>query len=246
MRLMLLVLCAGLVSGCAGSLVGGQARIYGVKDPAEGANQRSYQVAEALDRGVLRPVAGGYRRVVPQVLRTGVSNFFMNLRGLDSALNGFLQGKPRRGLTDVSRVLLNTTLGLGGLFDPASRAGLAFQDEDFGQTLAVWGYSDTAYIYLPVVGPTTVRDLPALAFGFLWPRYLLGDRYNAGAVGLDLISRRAEALNLTDARDASALSPYVFTREAYYQRRRFQIYDGAPPVTDRFEEFEELDELDDE
>ena len=213
-----------------------------MQDPIEGFNQRSFKVSEFSDQKILRPVARGYRAVVPQPIRTGVSNFFSNLRGIDSALNGFLQGKPRRGFTDVYRVLVNSTLGLGGLFDPATRAGIEFQDEDFGQTLAVWGYTESAYVYLPVVGPSTVRDLPNLFFRFLWPNVALGDSYNLGLTSLDVVAAREQALVLTDALDATALSPYVFTREAYYQRRRFQIFDGAPPQVDKFDEFDDLDD----
>jgi len=220
---------------------------YAVHDPIEGFNRRSFVVSEVSDRRFFRPIALGYRKVLPQPIRTGVTNFFGNLRGVDSALNGFLQGKPRRGLTDVSRVLVNSTLGLGGLFDPATRFGLPFQDEDFGQTLAVWGYKESAYVYLPVVGPSTVRDLPNLFFRFFWPNLALGEYYNLGVTSLDIVSQREQALLLTDARDATALSPYVFTREAYYQRRRFQIFDGNPPQADKFDEFEDPDdELDED
>ena len=231
-----------LMTGCATS----GSTAYAVKDPAQGVNTRSFAIAEASDRVVLRPIARGYRFLLPQPIRTGVSNFFSNLRGVDSALNSFLQAKPRAGLTDVYRVLINSTLGLGGLFDPATRAGFEFQDEDFGQTLAVWGYRDSAYVYLPVLGPSTVRDLPNLFFRFLWPNLLLDDYYSLGVASVDVISAREQALLLTDARDATALSPYVFTREAYYQRRRFQIFDGEPPAADKFDEFEEFDELDEQ
>ncbi len=234
-------------TGCASTATGsssGSGKSYAVQDPIEGFNHRSFKVSEFSDRRILRPIARGYRAVVPQPIRTGVTNFFSNLRGIDSALNGFLQGKPRRGFTDVYRVLINSTLGLGGLFDPATLAGVEFQDEDFGQTLAVWGYTESAYVYLPVVGPSTVRDLPNLFFRFLWPNLALGDSYNLGLTGLDIVSAREQALVLTDALDATALSPYVFTREAYYQRRRFQIFDGAPPEVDKFDEFDDLDDED--
>jgi len=245
-------LCLMLNIGCASTSTGPTKSIspstqsFAVHDPVQGFNQRSFVVSETSDKYVLRPIARGYGAILPKPIRTGVTNFFGNLRGIDSALNGFLQGKPRSGFTDLSRVLVNSTLGLGGLFDPATRAGLEFQDEDFGQTLAVWGYRESAYIYLPVVGPSTVRDLPNLLFRVLWPNWLLGEFYHPGVTGLDVISAREQALQLTAARDATALSPYVFTREAYYQRRRFQIFDGDPPEADKFDEFEDLDEFDDE
>jgi len=187
----------------------------------------------------LKPVARGFKRVVPGFLRQGIQNFFSNVRGVDSAVNGFLQGKPRRGFTDVGRVLVNTTLGIGGLFDPATDMGLQFQDEDFGQTLAVWGYTESAYVYLPVVGPVTVRDIPVVVLRFAVPRFVLGENYTLGVGALDVVALRSEALALTQARDAAALDPYAFTREAYYQRRKFQIFDGAPPQDEFFDEFED-------
>lgn len=228
-----------LVSGCAS-----QNSSYSVSDPAQKLNRRSYALGEGIDNVVLKPVARGYGRVVPGFVRQGIRNFFNNIRGVDSAVNGFLQGKPRRGFTDVGRVLMNTTLGIGGLFDPATQVGLEFQDEDFGQTLAVWGYTESSYVYLPVVGPLTVRDLPVVALRFVVPRFVLGDYYNVATGTLDVVSLRSEALALTQARDAAALDPYVFTREAYYQRRRFQIFDGTPPQDEFFDEFE--DEFEDD
>ncbi len=233
------LLVAALVllgSGCAS-----QTGSYSAKDPAQRFNQRSYAVSEGVDRVVLKPVARGYKRIVPGFLRTGIRNFFSNVRGVDSAVNGFLQGKPRRGFTDVGRVLVNTTLGIGGLFDPATEMGLKFQDEDFGQTLAVWGYTESAYVYLPVVGPVTVRDLPVVALRFVVPRFVLGENYTLGVGALDVVALRSEALTLTQARDAAALDPYAFTREAYYQRRRYQIFDGSPPQEEFFDEFEDED-----
>lgn len=223
-----------LGSGCVSQSSG-----LSVRDPAESLNQRSYALSEGIDDIVLKPVARGYERVVPDFLRQGVRNFFTNVRGVDSAINGFLQGKPRRGFTDVGRVLVNTTLGIGGLFDPASDIGLQFQGEDFGQTLAVWGYKDSAYLYLPIVGPLTVRDLPVVVFRFAVPRLVLGDHYNVATGALDVVSLRSEALAMTKARDTAALDPYAFTREAYIQRRRYQIFDGNPPAADYFDEFEE-------
>jgi len=234
-RDVLLVAALGLLSsGCVS-----QTASYSVKDPAATINQRSFAVSERVDSAVLKPVARGFKRVVPGFLRQGIQNFFSNVRGVDSAVNGFLQGKPRRGFTDVGRVLVNTTLGIGGLFDPATDMGLQFQDEDFGQTLAVWGYTESAYVYLPVVGPVTVRDIPVVVLRFAVPRFVLGENYTLGVGALDVVALRSEALALTQARDAAALDPYAFTREAYYQRRKFQIFDGAPPQDEFFDEFED-------
>ena len=175
------------------------------------------------------------------------ATFFKNLRSLDSGANGFLQGKPKRGATDSLRFVVNTTVGLGGLFDVATPAGLHHQDEDIGQTLAVWGWKKSRYLYVPFVGPSTVRDLPVLVVRGILPRLILGDFHNLGISGLDVVSARAGALDLTETRDAAALDAYVFTREAYVQRRKFLIFDGNPPVEDFddfFDEFDEDDEFD--
>ena len=211
----------------------------------EQTNRKVYAVSEAIDKNAFAPVARGYQSITPSWWRTAVGNVFANLRGIDSAVNGFLQGKPKSGSTDLARVLVNTTLGLGGIFDPASRANLRYQDEDFGQTLAVWGVKRTRYVYVPLLGPSTVRDAPSLVIRGMLPRWILGSHYEIWMGGLDAVNARAAALTLTDARDASAIDPYAFTRDAYYQRRKFQIYDGDPPMDDFFDEFDD-EEFDDE
>ena len=211
-------------------------------DPLESINRPLFAVSETIDRVLLRPLAQGYRFVVPNPLRTGVRQAFANLRSLDSALNGLLQGKPASAGTDAARFLINSTLGFGGLFDPAAANGLLPQQEDFGQTLAVWGVGETPYLYLPIVGPGSLRDLPVLV-GRQWPAFvLLGEHYNGYVLSLDLISQRSAALSLTEARDAGALDPYVFTRTAYRQRRAYLIHDGAAPAEDGFELLEELED----
>lgn len=221
---------------------------YGVFDANEDFNRQSYEFSEAVDEHAMAPIARGYQSIAPDLVETGISNFFGNLRSLDSSANGFLQGRPKRGATDSLRFILNTTVGLGGLFDVATPAGLYHQEEDFGQTLAVWGWRKSRYVYVPLVGPSTVRDLPVLVIRGILPRLVLGDIHNLGISGLDVVSARAGALDLTETRDASALDAYVFTREAYVQRREFLIFDGNPPLDDFddfFDEFED-DEFGDE
>ncbi len=127
-------------------------------DPWESLNRGMYKVNDVFDRALLKPIAYGYRKVLPSFARRGVSNFSDNLLTPRSAVNNFLQGKPRRGFHDVSRFLLNSIIGIGGLIDVASDAGLEIYNEDFGQTLAVWGVPDGPYTYLPLFGPRTLRD----------------------------------------------------------------------------------------
>lgn len=214
---------------------------YGVHDKAPEFNRASFELSETLDNNLFEPLARGYLGLVPAPVEAGVVNFFANLRTVDSSINGFLQGKPKRGGTDMMRLLLNSTLGVAGLFDVATPAGFAPQNEDFGQTLAVWGWRNSRYVYVPLAGPSTIRDLPSMAIRAFTPRLLIGSDYPLWATGIDLVAARADALALTDTRDAAALDPYAFTREAYYQRREFQIFDGNPPLDDFDDFFDDTD-----
>ena len=214
---------------------------YGAYDKAPEFNRASFELSENLDNNLLEPLAHGYRDLAPDPIEAGLLNFFANLRTVDSCINGFLQGKPKSGGTDMMRFLVNSTLGVAGLFDVATPAGFAAQGEDFGQTLAVWGWRNSRYVYVPLVGPSTVRDLPSMAIRAFVPSLLLGNSYQLWMGGMDVVASRADALALTDARDAAALDPYAFTREAYYQRRKFQIFDGDPPLDDFDGFFDEAD-----
>ena len=230
------VLTASLLLGACSTLEGED---YGVFDPFENANRTSYDVTEAVDRAVVLPVAKGYDKVTPSWLQKGILNVFINLRTIGSSINGFLQAKPIAGGTDLTRIVINSTVGLGGFFDVASHWGLRHQEEDFGQTLAVWGVKRSRYIYVPMLGPSTLRDLPSTLVRTMIPRLILGNDYHWGMTVVDLVSARADLITATQVRDASALDPYAFTRDAYYQRRKFLIFDGDPPVDDFFDEFEE-------
>lgn len=245
---------AGLVRRCilAGSLAAvallqaacaslGDSTDSAAYDTIEGFNRASYKFSDKVDRDLVAPAARAYQSVLPDPVEQGASNFFANLASIDSSINGFLQGKPKGGGTDLMRFLLNSTLGVAGLFDVATPAGLPAQNEDFGQTLAVWGWRNSRYVYVPLVGPSTIRDIPAMAFGAVLTQRLFPKDYRLWVAGVGLLSARANALALTDARDAAALDPYVFTREAYYQRRDFMIHDGEPPLDDFDGFFDEAD-----
>lgn len=214
---------------------------YGVYDRAEAFNRASYAFTDAIDRTVLAPTARGYQRIAPDWLERGIANVFVNLRHIPSSANGLLQGKPKAAGTDLARLLINSTIGIGGFFDVASRWDLRFSEEDFGQTLAVWGVKNSRYVFVPFLGPTTLRDLPAVVVRSITPRLVFGSDYHWGWSALDLVSVRAGALSASDVRDASALDPYAFTRDAYYQRRKFLIYDGELPDDDLFDEFDDED-----
>lgn len=200
-------------------------------DPWAGMNRGIYKFNDGLDRAVLKPTAKGYKAVTPSWFRTGVGNFFDNLSYPLTAANQLLQGKPRMFVKDTGRFLTNSTLGLAGLFDVADRMGLPSNDEDFGQTLAVWGVPSGPYLMLPFLGPSTLRDGPARI-----PEWLVGgvgslnvsDRVKWGARGLTLIDQRASLLTAEGTLD-SAYDKYGVMRDAWMQRREYQIFDGNPP-----------------
>jgi len=169
-----------------------------------------------------------------------VSNFLANLSSPVTIVNELLQGKLKGFGTDTARLVINSTLGIGGLFDPATKLGLDAGDEDFGQTLGKWGVGPGPYLMLPLLGPSTVRDTFGRAGDqFAEPRSYLNDPYvRWGLTGLDLVDTRAGLLQTDDVLRRS-FDPYGFVRNAYLQRRQFQVYDGNPPEEPGFEEEEE-------
>ena len=215
-------------------------------DPWERLNRSSYLFSDGIDRVTLKPVAKGYDFVVPAWASRGVTNFSNNLTTPRSMVNNFLQGKPKAGVSDFGRFLLNSTFGLGGLLDVASMEGLEIYDEDFGQTLAVWGVPDGPYVYLPFLGPETLRDAFALPIDIMSDPLMhyevtsVRDRINV----LRIIDIRAQLFTaerfLEDSKD-----PYITLRESFLQNRRFEIYDGDPPVDDDFyDDFDDFEDFD--
>lgn len=218
-----------LASGCA--TVPGAPR-PSKEDPWENFNRKIFNFNEALDEAVLKPVATAYRTIVPQLVRTGVSNVLGNIGDLWSAANHLLQGKIHSGLDMSARVMANTTLGLGGLLDPASEMGLTRQSEDFGQTLGRWGVKSGPFLVLPLLGPSTLRDSGALLVDRQAAASNLANT-DAGAYAITLLEVVAVRASLLDAKqllDAAALDKYTFMRQAYLARRLDAVYDGSPPV----------------
>ena len=197
------------------------------RDPWERFNRTTFKVNDALDRAILRPTARAYVKVTPRVVRTGVSNFFANLETVTTLVNDTLQGKFAAAGHDSVRFLLNSTLGLGGLFDPASAAGIDKNDEDFGQTLGKWGVKSGPYLMVPLFGPSTLRDLPARGVDtFTDPsHYLEDDSTRYIITGVEVIDLRAELLSLDDQLNQS-FDRYAFVRNAWLQRREFKVRDG--------------------
>jgi phospholipid-binding lipoprotein MlaA len=200
------------------------------RDPFESANRSIYRFNERVDRAVLRPTARAYRRVVPQFVRTSVGNFFSNINDVRVVINNALQGKFTTAYADFGRVAINTTLGVVGLFDIASEAGIEKHQEDFGQTLGWYGVPDGPYIMLPLFGPSNVRD--TVGWGVDWftdpITYVDPTGTQLGLTGGRFVNRRADLLDATDVLKTT-LDPYQFARDAYIQRRRNLVYDGKPP-----------------
>ena len=222
-RLAASLLASALVAGCA--TTGGNA------DPWEGMNRKTFAFNEKLDAAVLKPVATTYEKVVPGFAREGVNNFFDNLEDVGTSLNNVLQGKPGQGASDAARFLVNTTLGVFGLWDVATPMGLEKHYEDFGQTLGVWGVQSGPYLVLPLLGPSTARDAPAKIVDPSWyySTYVDPEGLYWGLWGLDKVRTRANLLKAETLVNDAALDKYNFIRDAWLQRRRSQVYDGNPP-----------------
>jgi phospholipid-binding lipoprotein MlaA len=218
--LVFIVLCAG----CATA--------RDPRDPLEPINRGVFKFNDALDRAVTKPVAQGYRAVVPPPVRGGITNFFGNFRDVTTAVNNLLQLKIPRAASDVGRVLINSTVGILGFFDVASRLGLEKHDEDFGQTLGHWGMGPGPFLMLPFLGPSTARDTVGLVGDYFTdPEFYIFNHSpeNYIVLGTRVINLRANLLAVEGLLDQEGLDQYAFLRDAYLQRRRNQIYDGNPP-----------------
>jgi phospholipid-binding lipoprotein MlaA len=219
-----------VLGGCA--TTGGDPR-----DPFEPMNRAVYQFNDEFDKAIAKPVAEAYRAFVPDVVRTGVGNFFSNVNDVLIALNNALQGKVPDAINDLGRVAVNTTLGVLGFRDVATELGVPKNNEDFGQTLGRWGLRDGPYIVLPILGPSSVRDTFGWAGDFYTnPLTYVDPASTRNAVtGLRFVTVRADLLEASNILDTAALDPYEFVRDAYLQRRRNLVYDGNPPADKAFD-----------
>jgi phospholipid-binding lipoprotein MlaA len=194
-------------------------------DPLEKLNRRVHRFNEAVDRRIAKPLANVYMKVTPRPVRLGVGNFFNNLGQPVSALNALLQGKPKQAGQALGRFLLNSTLGIGGVFDPATSANLPNKSEDFGQTLGVWGWEKSRYVELPLFGPRTIRDALGMAGDSpLSPiRSIEEDKLRVFLQGLQLVDVRTQLLAVDRMREG-ATDDYALVRDAWMQRRQYQIF----------------------
>jgi len=218
-----------------------------VNDPWEGWNRRVHSFNNALDRALTKPIARGYTRVVPRPLRSGVGNVFSNLGQPVSALNALLQGKPKRAGQSLARFTLNLTLGLGGLLDPASNVGLPKGNEDFGQTLAVWGWKQSRYLELPFLGPRTVRDSFGLGGDMAAsPLRQIHDKpVRYSLLGLSLVDSRAQLLKMDNLREG-ALDDYALVRDAWLQHRHYLIFGNSQQSEQHLPEYLMDEDFEDE
>ena len=201
------------------------------KDPWEGLNRKTYAFNDVLDRALMKPLATTYEKIIPGFAREGVNNFFDNLEDINTSIQNILQGKPKQGFSDAGRFVVNSVFGIFGLWDVATPLGLEKHYEDFGQTLGVWGVGPGPYLVLPFFGASSLRDAPAKVVDPSWyyGKYIENDRVFWSIWSLEKIRTRANLLKAESIVRDAALDEYSFIRDAWWQRRQSQVYDGSPP-----------------
>lgn len=221
----IIVIIAVALTGCSST------RAKNPADPLESINRGIYKFNDTVDKNVIKPVAQGYKAVMPTVGRVMVSNFFSNLDDVVVTANDLLQFKLVQGFSDGMRFVVNTTVGVFGLIDVASTGGLQKHNEDFGQTLGKWGVGNGPYLVLPILGPSTLRDTAGLyADGYTSPMYQMNDMGARNQAYLTRgINRRSEFLDQEKVLDEAMIDPYTFMRDAYLLHRTSQVHDGNPP-----------------
>ncbi len=234
MTIMVLLFCAIIFQGCSTTPKKGDSDAEQV-DPHEEVNRVSYNFTDSVDRKLFEPVVDVYSSYVPERAQRSIGNFYDNLSYPNVVLNAFLQGKVRQGLDDSLRFLVNSTIGFLGLFDMATHMGLEKHDEDFGQTLAVWGVDSGSYLFIPFLGPSNKRDVTGVPVSVVtnvlfYVGSAVGATIFAPLTILGAVDKRARLSGPMLIRDQAALDPYLFVREASIQQREYLIYDGNPPL----------------
>jgi len=220
------IVLALMLTGCA---------TQGNKDPLEGLNRGIYKFNDTADKAVIKPIAGAYKAVLPSPVRSGVSNFFNNLDTFVSMINNLLQFKFGNAFSEAGRFVINSTFGIAGVVDVASMDKIEKHKEDFGQTLGRWGAGNGAYLVLPFLGPSDLRDTTGLVvdtLAFDPIAYIDNPATRNSLRGLKLLDKRAQYLPGSDLLDEAALDPYAFMRDAYLQRRAVQDNDGKATDVD--------------
>ena len=219
------------MAACAATLLAGCATSGNPKDPIEGFNRAMYGVHDGIDTVLLKPVATGYDAVLPDPVQTGVTNFFANISDIMTSVNNLLQGKPKQAISDLGRVAVNSTIGILGIFDPATGMGLEKHDEDFGQTMGAWGVGEGAFVFLPIMGPRTVRDAAGIYMDIWFDpvNYIDHVPTRNSIWAVRVVNLRANLLPADKVIEEAALDKYSYIRDAYLQNRRNLVYDGNPP-----------------
>lgn len=221
----------GVFGGCAAAPAGNPA------DPLENINRVTFRVNDTLDRAIAIPVAKGYNAVVPGPVRTMVANFFSNIGDVSVMLNNFAQGRGVDGFSDLMRILMNSSFGIAGLNDIATPAGLPRHDQDFGLTLGHWGIPTGPYLVLPLFGPSTFRDTAGFVVDLnLTPTQCLATDERNTLFGVNFVSTRARYLGATNLLSAAALDKYLFVRDAYLGRRRYQLNGGKDEALPNYDD----------
>lgn len=233
---------------CSVCFTTGCATLSENNDPFEVYNRAMFKFNDTFDRYMLKPVAQTYQDLTPELAKQGVSNFFSNLNDVTVAVSDLFQWKLKNLSVDISRLTLNTTLGLGGLFDAADAFNLKKNHEDFGQTLGYWGLGPGPYLVLPIIGPSNLRDAAALSVDFAtditqYATILENEKYVLLQT-TKYVNIRANLIHISDMIDDASLDPYDFMRDSYLQLRQNEVYDGDPPVVEiEFDEDEDEDYL---
>lgn len=236
--LILAAVLATSLSGCASQTS---------KDPLEGMNRGIYKFNDVADKAIIKPVAKAYKFIAPNPVRIGFNNFFSNLGSITTVVNDLLQFKFAYAFTDAGRFVINSTFGLVGLIDVAGMDKIEKRSEDFGQTLGYWGVGNGAYLVLPLLGPSSLRDATGLAFDTITSDPITYTR-NIGQIRLSnqlriaqFVDKRTQLLTATDLVDEASLDPYAFTRDAYLQRRASMVQDGLVPNESIKDDFSDVD-----
>lgn len=230
-----------ILGGCAGTP-------KNPDDPFERMNREIYGFNRTVDRAVIKPTAYFYKNYVPRPVRTGIGNFFSNLEEITTVANDVLQGKFNYAAHDLARFSINSTIGLLGFFDAAGEMGLDRRKEDFGQTLYVWGYQQSAYLMIPFLGPSTIRDGIGLGFDWgmsVWP-WIPSRDVRLGLLALNLTDKRANILHAESVLTTIALDEYTLIRDAFLQRRTFLSTDGGSDFDEGEDPLDDLEDFMDE
>ena len=237
----LLFACTCMLTGCASG--------PNPRDPYERFNRKVFAFNEGVDKAILKPVAKGYQKILPQIARTGVTNFFDNLGMVVTTFNDAVQLKGTKVPVDIARFAANLTFGIFGLIDVATELGIENRNEDFGQSLGYWGVGSGPYIVLPLLGPSTVRDGSGLAVDYVVSPFFYWqeqERVRWGLAALDIVNARANLLPAEKLLDETGVERYTFLRDVYLQRREYLIHDGNPPVSNTGPRPKSLRELEEE